>query len=108
LVNAFTPAEGDIVWLEFDPQVGHEQAGHRPALVLTPERYNAMRGMMLCCPMTTKVKGYVFAQESPHFDNYGSAIFVTTLTSSPSPSKCKAQGEKAVNSVSKARTFAIL
>jgi mRNA interferase MazF len=56
-VNAFTPAEGDIVWLEFDPQVGHEQAGHRPALVLTPERYNAMRGMMLCCPMTTKVKG---------------------------------------------------
>jgi mRNA interferase MazF len=60
LVNAYTPAEGDIVWLEFDPQVGHEQAGHRPALVLTPERYNAMRGMMLCCPMTTKVKGYVF------------------------------------------------
>jgi mRNA interferase MazF len=57
---AFTSEEGDIVWLQFDPQAGHEQAGHRPALVLTPERYNAMRGMMLCCPMTTKVKGYVF------------------------------------------------
>jgi len=60
LVRGFTPALGDIVWLEFDPQAGHEQAGHRPALVMTPERYNAARGMMLCCPMTTRVKGYVF------------------------------------------------
>jgi len=59
-VRGFTPALGDIVWLEFDPQAGHEQAGHRPALVMTPERYNAARGMMLCCPMTTRVKGYVF------------------------------------------------
>ena len=60
MVRGFTPALGDIVWLEFDPQAGHEQAGHRPALVMTPERYNAARGMMLCCPMTTRVKGYVF------------------------------------------------
>ena len=59
-MRGFTPALGDIVWLEFDPQAGHEQAGHRPALVMTPERYNAARGMMLCCPMTTRVKGYVF------------------------------------------------
>lgn len=59
-MKGFTPEAGDIVWLQFDPQAGHEQAGHRPALVLTPERYNSTRGMMLCCPMTTKVKGYVF------------------------------------------------
>ncbi len=60
MVKGFIPEAGDIVWLQFDLQAGHEQAGHRPALVLTPERYNAARGMMLCCPMTTKVKGYVF------------------------------------------------
>jgi mRNA interferase MazF len=56
----YVPDAGDIVWLHFDPQAGHEQAGRRPALVLTPLRYNAARGMMICCPMTTKVKGYVF------------------------------------------------
>jgi mRNA interferase MazF len=64
---------GDIVWLQFDPQAGHEQAGHeqaghRPALVLSPSRYNGRRGMMVCCPMTTRIKGYVFevvARETP-------------------------------------------
>ena len=58
--RSFVPEAGDIVWLHFDPQAGHEQAGHRPALVLSPARYNAARGMMVCCPMTTKVKGYPF------------------------------------------------
>jgi mRNA interferase MazF len=56
----YLPDAGDIVWLRFDPQAGHEQAGRRPALVLTPARYNGARGTMICCPMTTKVKGYVF------------------------------------------------
>ena len=56
----YVPDAGDIVWLHFDPQAGHEQAGRRPALVLTPARYNGTRGMALCCPMTTKIKGYVF------------------------------------------------
>jgi mRNA interferase MazF len=58
--RAFVPEAGDVVWLHFDPQAGHEQAGHRPALVLSPARYNAARGMMVCCPMTTKIKGYPF------------------------------------------------
>ena len=57
---AWVPDSGDIVWLNFDPQAGHEQAGHRPALVLSPARYNGLRGMMLCCPLTTKLKGYPF------------------------------------------------
>lgn len=57
---AWVPESGDIVWVNFDPQAGHEQAGHRPALVLSPARYNGMRGMMLCCPLTTKLKGYPF------------------------------------------------
>ncbi|MEY2925642.1 MAG: hypothetical protein RL367_119 [Pseudomonadota bacterium] len=54
------PDAGDIVWLQFDPQAGHEQAGHRPALVLSPATYNGKRGMMICCPMSSRIKGYVF------------------------------------------------
>ena len=57
---AYVPDVGDIVWLEFDPQAGHEQAGHRPALVLSPEKYNGLRGMMICCPMTSGIRGYPF------------------------------------------------
>lgn len=56
----YVPEAGDIVWLNFTPQSGHEQAGHRPALVLTPRAYNAKTSLMLCCPMTTQVKGYPF------------------------------------------------
>jgi mRNA interferase MazF len=56
----YVPEAGDIVWLHFDPQAGHEQAGHRPALVLSPATYNGKTGLMLCCPMTTQIKGYPF------------------------------------------------
>jgi mRNA interferase MazF len=60
MVSRYVPDSGDIVWLQFDPQAGHEQAGHRPALVLSPARYNQVRGMMICCPMTSRIKGYPF------------------------------------------------
>lgn len=60
MTAAWVPDSGDVVWLNFDPQAGHEQAGHRPALVLSPARYNGPRGMMLCCPMTSRIKGYPF------------------------------------------------
>ena len=56
----YVPDRGDVVWLQFSPQAGHEQAGHRPALVLSPANYNRLSGLMLCCPMTTKKKGYPF------------------------------------------------
>ena len=56
----YVPERGDIVWLNFTPQAGHEQAGHRPALVLSPAKYNRASGLMLCCPMTTRIKGYPF------------------------------------------------
>lgn len=56
----YVPDTGDIVWLHFDPQAGHEQAGHRPALVLSPAAYNGKTGLLLCCPMTTRIKGYPF------------------------------------------------
>jgi mRNA interferase MazF len=61
--RANAPDAGDVVWLEHDPQAGHEQAGHRPALVLSPKAYNAATGLMLCCPVTTQVKGYPFEVE---------------------------------------------
>jgi mRNA interferase MazF len=56
----FVPDAGDLVWLEFDPQAGHEQAGHRPAVVLSPASYNGKTGLMVCCPVTTRIKGYPF------------------------------------------------
>jgi len=58
--DAYVPEAGDIVWLEFDPQSGHEQAGHRPALVLSPSSYNRKTGLMICCPLSTRIKGYPF------------------------------------------------
>ena len=58
-VAGYVPDAGDIVWLDFSPQTGHEQARRRPALVLTPASYNRF-GLMLCCPMTTRRKGYPF------------------------------------------------
>ena len=60
MVRHYVPEAGDIVWLHFDPQSGHEQAGHRPAVVISPATYNGKTGLMLCCPMTTQVKGYPF------------------------------------------------
>jgi len=59
-VRGYVPDAGDIVWLESDPEAGREQSGHRPALVLSPTRYNGKTGLMICCPMTTQVKGYPF------------------------------------------------
>ncbi|UFS67191.1 endoribonuclease MazF [Paracoccus denitrificans] len=76
---AWVPDSGDIVWLNFDPQAGHEQAGHRPALVLSPARYNGLRGMMLCCPLTTKLKGYPF--EVVISQNPPSAVLVDQIKS---------------------------
>ncbi len=56
----YVPSRGDVVWLQFDPQAGHEQAGHRLALVLSPQKYNKLTSLMLCCPLTTTIKGYPF------------------------------------------------
>ena len=66
MVNSdYVPARGDIVWLSFTPQAGHEQAGHRPALVLSPEAYNEKTSLALCCPITSRVKGYPFEVDLP-------------------------------------------
>jgi len=60
MVRRYVPDAGDIVWLNFTPQAGHEQAGHRPALVLSPAVYNDKTSLMICCPMTTQIKNYPF------------------------------------------------
>ena len=54
------PDAGDLVWLTFDPQAGHEQAGRRPALIMTPRSYNSKSGLALVCPITSQVKGHPF------------------------------------------------
>ena len=60
MARALAPDAGDIVWLNFTPHAGHEQAGHRPALVLSPAAYNDKTGLMICCPLTTRIKSYPF------------------------------------------------
>jgi mRNA interferase MazF len=57
---AYVPDRGDAIWLNFTPQAGHEQAGHRPALVLSPDSYNQRAGLALLCPITSQEKGYPF------------------------------------------------
>jgi mRNA interferase MazF len=56
----YVPCRGDIVWLNFNPQAGHEQAGKRPAIVLSPKEYNAKTSLIIACPITSKIKSYPF------------------------------------------------
>lgn len=56
----WAPDQGDLIYLDFDPQSGHEQAGRRPALVLSPRAYNGKASLALCCPLTTRIKGWPF------------------------------------------------
>ncbi|MEZ4682261.1 MAG: endoribonuclease MazF [Caldilineaceae bacterium] len=57
---AYVPNRGDVVWLQFNPQAGHEQAGHRPAVILSPQSYNEKVGLAIVCPITSQRKGYPF------------------------------------------------
>lgn len=59
-MSEYIPARGDVVWLDYDPQRGHEQAGKRPAVVISPEAYNRRVGLALFFPITSPVKGYPF------------------------------------------------
>lgn len=61
----YIPERGDAVWITLDPQAGHEQAGRRPALVLSPAAYNGRVGLALLCPITTQAKGYPFEVPLP-------------------------------------------
>ena len=56
----FVPERGDMVWLDFNPQAGHEQAGRRPAFTVSPASYNSRAGLAIFCPVTSQVKKYPF------------------------------------------------
>ena len=61
----YVPQRGDAVWINFNPQAGHEQAGHRPAVVLSPGAYNDKTSLAILCPITNQVKGYPFEVAVP-------------------------------------------
>ncbi len=65
MAGRYVPERGDLVWLQFNPQSGHEQAGRRPALVVSPAAYNRKVGLALFCPVTSQVKGYPFEVHLP-------------------------------------------
>jgi len=65
VTRKYIPDAGDLVWLTFDPQAGHEQRGRRPALVLSPRSYNAKARLAIACPITSQVKGYPFEVALP-------------------------------------------
>ncbi len=80
-VQRYTPERGDIVWLEFNPQAGYEQAGHRPALVLSPKVYNKKVKLALFCPITSHVKGYPFEVVLPKKNKVSGAILSDQIKS---------------------------
>ncbi len=66
MVNqTYVPQRGDVVWLNFTPQAGHEQAGRRPAVVVSPASYNSKSGLAFFCPVTNRIKGYPFEVSFP-------------------------------------------
>jgi mRNA interferase MazF len=65
MARRYVPARGDVVWLTFNPQAGHEQAGRRPAVVLSPSSYNGKVGLAIFCPITSQVKNYPFEVAIP-------------------------------------------
>jgi mRNA interferase MazF len=66
VTGEYEPDRGDVVWLNFDPRAGHEQAGRRPAVAISPQTYNGRVGLAIFCPVTTQVKGYPFEVRIPH------------------------------------------
>ena len=78
---SYVPRRGDIVWLSFDPQAGHEQAWGRPAFVVSPEAYNRKTGLFLACPITSKIKGYPFEVALPGDLEVGGVILADQIKS---------------------------
>ncbi len=77
----YIPNRGDVVWLQFNPQAGHEQAGHRPAVVVSPKAYNAKVGLALFCPISSQVKGYPFEVPLPPGLRVSGAILADQIKS---------------------------
>lgn len=79
--SSYVPRRGDAVWVDFNPQAGHEQAGHRPAVVLSPASYNSTVGLAILCPITNRVKGYPFEVAIPSGQEVTGVILADQLKS---------------------------
>ena len=104
------PDRGDIVWLNFVPQAGHEQSGMRPALVLSPKSYNKLVGLALFCPITSKVKGYPYEVLLPNNQEITGAVLADQVKSldwrvRKAKFVSKAKSETIEETVSKIRTL---
>ena len=77
----YIPARGDVVWITLNPQAGHEQAGRRPAVVLSPSSYNGKLGLAILCPITSQVKGYPFEVSLPSGSKLGGVILADQVKS---------------------------
>jgi mRNA interferase MazF len=77
----YCPDSSDVIWLDFNPQAGREQAGRRPAFVLSPRKYNRLSGLCLVCPMTNQVKGYPFEVAMPPGGKVGGVILADQVES---------------------------
>lgn len=81
MAAARAPERGDVVWLQFNPRAGSEQAGRRPALVISPRSYNRRVGLALVCPITSRIKGYPFEVELPQGMETAGAILCDQIKS---------------------------
>ena len=77
----YIPDKGDVVWISMNPQAGHEQAGRRPALVLSPTAYNGKTGLALFCPITNQIKGYPFEVPLPKNSKVSGAVLSDQIKS---------------------------
>ncbi|MDZ4803506.1 MAG: endoribonuclease MazF [Candidatus Eisenbacteria bacterium] len=77
----YVPERGDLVWLQFDPKAGSEQAGRRPALVISPKSYNRKVGLALVCPVTSQVKKYPFEVPLPDEAGIGGVVLCDQIKS---------------------------
>lgn len=81
VTEAYVPDRGDLVWLDFDPTMGHDQAGYRPALVLSPANYNILSGLAIVCPITKQAKNYAFEVQIPAGLNVTGVILADRIKS---------------------------
>jgi mRNA interferase MazF len=79
VARAYVPDAGDLVWLTFDPQTGHEQRGRRPALILSPRVYNSKARLAIVCPITSHLKGYPFEVALPYGGKISGVILADHL-----------------------------
>jgi mRNA interferase MazF len=77
----YVPRRGDVVFLDFDPRLGHEQAGRRPALVLSPTEYNRKVGLAVVCPITNEQKGYPWEVEIPPEEHVSGVVLADQIKS---------------------------